>query len=144
MDNTNLDRYKFSSTYVESLLKASNLEQDETFLKSLLPCGYNYQRPAKSYPFSVVVCLAETIIANAMPTATIEAAALELGKRWYHGLQLTVLGRVLTAAFRIVSLERALALSVLGLNGNIGFGQRRLTQLARNHYRIEFEDNPGG
>jgi uncharacterized protein (TIGR02265 family) len=138
-----LGHYRYNATAIETHLKAWNLEEDTEFLKSLLPYGYDYRRVAKSYSFDCIVLVDRAIMAKCLPGTPEEQAAMEMGRHFYDGLSLTVLGRVLTASFKLMSVERALATAVANFNRVTGFGERHLEYIGPKHYLVVASDDPG-
>ena len=124
-------------------MKAFDLEEDVEFLKTLLPYGYDYLRSSKDYPYSCLVSINKAILSKCLPELPAEEAAIILGRRNYDALTKTVIGRVTMSIFRLISLERALEISIPSLNKNVGFGYRKLVKLGPGHFRVECSDDPG-
>ena len=137
----NLDNYRYNAVSIDANLKAWGLDEDYEFLKSLTACGYNYLKPQKDYPFQCIVCIDRAIIARCLPGLSEREAGLAMGRRFYDGLRMTVLGRVLTAAFKVMSVERALTSLVAGFNRSAGFGKRIIVSLADGHCVITSTDD---
>ena len=143
MSLTKFNTYRAKPFNIELDLKAFDLAEDIEFLKTLLPCGYDYLHAAKDYSYDCMVCVIKAILAKSLPELPAEEAALVLGQRAYNAMTKTVIGRVTMSVFHLISLERALEISIPALNKNIGFGHRKLVKLGPTHFRVECSDDPG-
>jgi uncharacterized protein (TIGR02265 family) len=142
MGEIDLDSYQIKPLVIEAQLKGFDLEADEEFLQTLVKCGYDYRRVAKSYSFTCLKCVTHAIIAKCLPSMPEEAAAIELGRRNYEGTRKTILGRVVMSAFHVMSVERAFSVLMQNLNKDTGYGHRELKLLGVNHLVLDFNDDP--
>lgn len=135
------DKYRYNSATIEVNLKAWELYEDTEFLKSLRDYGYNYLYPAKDYPYRCIVAVDRAIAARCLPDKSESEAGLEMGRRFFDGLSLSVIGRIMKAPLKVMNIERGLSAMVNNFNQNAGFGNRELIKVGLNHYQVVSSDD---
>lgn len=136
--------FRYNAATIEVNLKGWGLFEDTEFLKSLRECGYNYVRPEKDYPFPCIVAIDRAIAARCLPHKNESDAGLEMGRKFFEALSLSVIGRIMKAPLKISNLERGLNTMVANFNQNAGFGKREVVKIADKHYQIISSNDPAG
>lgn len=128
---------------IEAVLKGVGGYDDPRLLELIKErCGEDLKQPQLQYSHDLDDKFLNAVREYRFPNLEKRAGMVALGRATALGYTRTLLGQVMVAPLKVVTLDRALHLLVRMLGTNVQFGQRTLLKVAEHHYILQFRDDP--
>lgn len=136
-------KYLHDYSGIEAVLKGINGIDDPQLLELLKErCGVDLKHPQRQYSQDLGDEFLNTVREYRFPNLERREGMIALGRATALGYTQTLIGQVMAAPLKVITLDRALHLLVRMLGSSVHFGQRTLQKIAEHEYVMQFRDDP--